>query len=341
MNIQYLGLDIGGAHVKAVGLNNEKKIVLVEYFKCYFWNKAKEFLNVVSQINKYINKKTLIGITMTAELCDTFENRKQGFRILSNYCKYLKNDFFFYSSGNRPFIKNAKYNDVISMNWHAIGRYVVNHVSNCIIVDFGSTTTDFICIKNDEIKNIHFDDFSRLNNSELLYSGLIRTPIFSVTNEVRIDDKVFVIIPEMFSNMADVYRINKTINLYHDIDDTTDLRSKSYQNSLCRVSRNFGIDYNKSMEKFIIEIAKNIAEKQLSIIEKFISVIRKKYDLKSGHPIITSGVGKDVLIELLKPKNYKLLPLDYLIRSDSDKLKKEAAFHAPAFSIAYLLSTIK
>ena len=33
------------------------------------------------------------------------------------------------------------------MNWHSIGRYLENFVNNAIVIDFGSTTTDFICIK--------------------------------------------------------------------------------------------------------------------------------------------------------------------------------------------------
>ena len=341
MKIQYLGLDIGGAHIKVVGLNATRQIVLVKYMKCYFWNKSEDFLTFVKQINKYINKQTLIGITMTAELCDSFKTRKQGFDVVSRYCKELKNDFFFYSLGKSPFIKKAEYKNVVSMNWHAIGSYVSHEITNCIIIDFGSTTTDLICIKNKKIKNIHFDDFSRLNNSELLYSGLVRTPIFSIINEVKIDDKTFKIIPEFFSNMGDIYRISYSQELCHDIDDTADLRSKSYINSLCRVSRNFGIDYDTSLENFIIQISKNIVGKQLSVINKSINILRKKYNLEPEHPVITSGIGKDILIKLLKPKKCRLLPFDALITGSSDKLKTMAALHAPAFSVAHLLSTSK
>ena len=341
MKIQYLGLDIGGAHIKVVGLNKTRQIVLVEYLKFYFWDKSKDFLTFIKQINKYIDEKTLIGITMTAELCDSFKTRKQGFNTLLSYCKNLKNDFFFYSLGKSYFVKKAKYKNVISMNWHAIGSYVSHEVSNCIIIDFGSTTTDLICVKNNKIRNVHFDDFSRLNNSELLYSGLVRTPIFSITNKVKIDDKTFNIIPEIFSNMADIYRISNLLELYHDIDDTSDLRSKSYINSLCRVSRNLGIDYDTSLEDFIIQISKNIVRKQLASINKSIDILRKKYNLEPEHPIITSGIGKDILIKLLKPKKCRLLPFDNLISSGSDKLRTMAALHAPAFSVAHLLSTSK
>ena len=37
----YVGLDIGGAHVKAVGIDQYKKINLIFYEKCPIW---KDFL---------------------------------------------------------------------------------------------------------------------------------------------------------------------------------------------------------------------------------------------------------------------------------------------------------
>ena len=34
------------------------------------------------------------------------------------------------------------------MNWHSIGRFIQKHLKDGIVIDFGSTTTDFICIKD-------------------------------------------------------------------------------------------------------------------------------------------------------------------------------------------------
>ena len=43
-----------------------------------------------------------------------------------------------------------------------------SHKDKIIIVDFGSTTTDFVCIKNSKIINQGFDDFTRLSKKEIL-----------------------------------------------------------------------------------------------------------------------------------------------------------------------------
>ena len=34
------------------------------------------------------------------------------------------------------------------MNWHSIGEYVRSKKKDALVIDFGSTTTDFLCIKN-------------------------------------------------------------------------------------------------------------------------------------------------------------------------------------------------
>ena len=59
------------------------------------------------------------------------------------------------------------------MNWHSIGRYFSKNFNNVIIVDFGSTTTDFVCIKNSKIINKGFDDFTRLSKKEIFIQELL------------------------------------------------------------------------------------------------------------------------------------------------------------------------
>ena len=91
-------------------------------------------------------------------------------------------------------------------------RFIQKHLKDGIVIDFGSTTTDFICIKDWQIKNNWFDDFYRINNAELMYTGVTRTPIFAICNSVKYNAKTFNIIPELFSTLSDVYRINGKIN---------------------------------------------------------------------------------------------------------------------------------
>ena len=57
------------------------------------------------------------------------------------------------------------------MNWHSIGNFFSKKFENLIIVDFGSTTTDFVCIKNSKIVNDGFNDFTRLSEQYKFVEG--------------------------------------------------------------------------------------------------------------------------------------------------------------------------
>ena len=77
---------------------------------------------------------------------------------------------------------------------------------NCILVDIGSTTTDIIPIKNKEIISKGVTDYQRLKSNELIYLGVLRTPIQAVEKKKNL-------INENFANLSDVYRVlNKIPN---------------------------------------------------------------------------------------------------------------------------------
>ena len=92
-------------------------------------------------------------------------------------CKKLNFNYSFYTNKKKNFSKNIRkdYKNLISMNRHSIGKFFSKKFENLIVVDFGSTTTDFVCIKNSKIVNDGLNDFTRLSNKEMFYSGIIRT----------------------------------------------------------------------------------------------------------------------------------------------------------------------
>ena len=167
--IKYLGIDIGGAHFKIVGLDEKKSVCFSEYRKCYIWKGLENLRKEIDYTNSLnLQKDASCGITMTAELCDNFKSKKHGAIEISRLCKKLNFNYSFYTNSQKIFSKNMQknYKNVISMNWHSIGRYFLTKFDNLMVVDFGSTTTDFICIKNSKIVNDGFEDFSRLSKKK-------------------------------------------------------------------------------------------------------------------------------------------------------------------------------
>ena len=338
-DISYLGIDIGGANLKIIGVNENKQIVYVDYSSCKIWNNQSYLDKKLLKLNRIKTKKKIkCGITMSAELCDCFKNREFGAKQIFKSCENLIFDCFFYSKSKSSFLKKDSYSNIISMNWHSIGRFLKKRIKNAIVIDFGTTTTDFIIIKKGRILNKNYDDFSRLNNNELLYTGFTRTPIFGISQQIRIQGKLLNIIPEFFSDSADVNKIIGQLNTSIDIDKTADGLNRSYFNSSRRISRSFGFDYKKSKRSLIKKICIELSSIQINKVFANLLKIQKKFSVQD-FPIILSGVGQEVVNKFLKKRGVKTIKFEnFLIPS---KLNKEASSHAPAVSIALLIGDLK
>jgi len=336
--IDFLGIDVGGAHIKIVGLDRHRHINYVDYRRCHLWENIKNLRNQIKFINTISkNKKIKCGITMTGELCDIFGDRINGAKIIFKECMKIKYEKFFYTNSNEIFQKKEiDFEKIISMNWHAIGKFLENILENAVIVDFGSTTTDFICIKKHKLVNIGSDDFSRMNNFELLYTGLTRTPIFGVLNSLWLEPNQYQIIPEFFSDMSDVYRVKKKIVKNFDLDGVADKSGKSINDSLKRISRSFGFDYKNEKKNLVKNIVEIISKEQLNKITKNIDFLFKKFKFDKNTPVIFCGIGQDIIYDFLKKKKKTYFLTDFFPGKNTN-LKKISTYHAPALCIANLL----
>jgi uncharacterized hydantoinase/oxoprolinase family protein len=191
-------------------------------------------------------------------------------------------------------------------------------------------------VKNGIISNKYFDDFSRLNNNELIYTGIIRTPIFSLKKKINYNGREFEIIPEQFSTTCDLFRIKKKIKNYFDIDEESSFSKKKVQNSYLRVARSFGLDFSKNKQKLINVFCELLIAHQLNIIKKNLNILIKKFMFKSKVPIVMSGIGQDILYDFLRESHNTFL-LESFVTSKNKNLKKKASYHAPALCIALLL----
>lgn len=338
----YLGIDIGGANLKAIGLNKNKRILFVYYKKCPVWLGTKELEKEISFLNKKINVNNVIcGITMTAELCDNFNDRNEGVNKIKAICTKLNCKCLYFNNKTKSLFDFDTNNiSIASMNWLSTGSFIQRQVKNALIVDFGSTTTDLVVIKNSKIKNKFFTDFDRINNDELIYTGFTRTPIFSISREVKWKNSIFQIIPEFFSNTADLYRVKLMLPDRVDLFETTDSRNKSIINSLKRVSRNLGIDYKENNLPFILGVVEEIIKIQKQLIFNSIHKLIRFYKLDRTTPIICCGIGKNVIKTFAIEEKFNVCEFGSFLKG-SKKNIDHASMHAPAFSCAFLVSFLK
>ena len=302
-----LGLDIGGAHLKACLIKNDTflKLIKADLFKTPIWESKNSLVLILRKIEKQWNIRgdVQINITMTAEMADCFKNRREG---VQNILSIIKRTL---SAGNLKIysakgLKNIKttfknYKQFASANWYATADILSKLEKNCFLIDIGSTTTDIVPIKCGKILSpTSSTDHLRLQRGELVYLGVFRTSLSSIKKQLLFRSKMTNVIRENFASTADLFRLTEKINSKYDLYPTQDGKSKSKLATRQRLARIIGLDANDVTTEELNGFALQIKQIFVSEIIENLEKVRRHYSMCSGTPIIVTGSGKFLAAEI-------------------------------------------
>ena len=334
----FIGWDIGGSNTKISIIKSNK--AKSEVHEIELWRDAglSKLKKLISDLGTNQNG-TYHGITLSGEMCDIFPSRENGINtILSFFKKFSSNTYVYSSSGFIKLHKIREHKKVASMNWYSVGEMISKKIDNCIIINMGSTTTDFIMIKNNTIINKREDDFTGINNDELLYTGFLRSPIYALTDEVRVNMISYKVIPENFSSMADIYQILKIIDIKYDYSSRADRRSKTILNSYKRVARSFGFDFKHNHKKIIEKLCQEIMHIHITKIYRSLRIIIKKNSYKNNNvKIIGLGIGITLIKKMVNKYNMTYINMNTVLKNHPVRFDKKTLIHFPSYAVAYLL----
>ncbi len=318
-NIIILGLDIGGANTKAALIlfddkNIENTFSYIEYFP--FWEKSitnldNLFKNIIERfiIKSGFNLDDLsyIAITITAELSDAFQTKREGILTVLNALKKvfpIKKQYFISHSGKFITFDEVKNNplNIAAANWVSTALYLGKFVPNCILIDSGSTTTDIIPIVDSKPVTKGDNDITRMINHELIYTGGLRATIPSITHFVPYRGNMVRISFEKFALVSDVHMIMGNITEKDYINDTADNRPKKLEYCYARLARIICMDIESISKEELNQIAEYIYNMQLNIIKTeitlFYNELINRYPLFKENPhFIVTGLSADFLIK--------------------------------------------
>jgi len=288
-----LGLDIGGANTKSVLIKcQEGKIIkaypYIEYFP--FWEKSKKtiaelFKRIILyniQANGFkIKDLDKIAITMTAELSDAFQTKREGILTILNALKnFFPPDLLIFINNKNIFINIEELEldplQIAAANWVSTALYLGQFVPKCILIDAGSTTIDIIPISDSIPCPRGRNDITRLQNHELIYTGGLRATIPSIIHFVPFKGEMVRISFERFALISDIHLILGNITEKEYTNDTADNRSTSLDDCFARLSRVICMDLESISKEELIHIANYIYEKQLEIIKDEINLFYNK-----------------------------------------------------------------
>ncbi|MEE8168210.1 MAG: hydantoinase/oxoprolinase family protein [Candidatus Hydrothermarchaeales archaeon] len=285
--------DIGGANIKKLLAEGDEIEVLsseVSYFP--FWKKREQFEGFLRKLNLGTD---LVGITMTAELCDCFSSKAEGVDYITSICEKVFNSPL-YLSIDGELLKYSAIQDSLSLaatNFVASLAFLEDRFGKGLLLDVGSTTTDIVPFERGK-RLYEKSDLQRLQKKQLVYTGFLRTPVNSIVSRVPYNGKPVDIASEAFAITADVYNI---LGMTDYPCDTPDGKGKDVKDSMCRVARLLCADLEEVGEGRIRDICDHIKEAQVEIIAESLLEVAEEYRMKDAY---ICGVGKALAEEACK-----------------------------------------
>jgi probable H4MPT-linked C1 transfer pathway protein len=199
--------------LKLAQINASGQLIDVRQLPCPIWRGIEYLDRALEEASHAIQaKRTCHALTMTAELADIFTDRLQGMQVLiEHFGAHVSVGRIRIFAGKAGWLATAEVKEhatsIASANWLASASYAARKCARGIVVDIGSTTTDIIEFRDGRIWYRGYSDGERLRTGELVYTGVLRTPVMAVVQWVPFEGEWQTLASEQFATLADVYQL--------------------------------------------------------------------------------------------------------------------------------------
>lgn len=276
--MQVLGLDIGGANLKAALSTGEARSIPFP-----LWKIPDRLPDELVSLTEDWNAWDALAVTMTGELADCFRTKAEGVGTIVAAAVRLAGTrpVGFWSTEGEflpPHLAVEKPVQIGAANWHALATWLARsqQVESGLLIDVGSTTTDIIPLQAQKAAPRGKTDLERLHSSELIYTGVSRTPLCAVTRAVTLHGHVCPLAAELFATTRDVYLILGLLpEDSHDLD-TANQRPATVEFARERLARMVCCDTTELTTETLDNLATQFAEaQQEQIVEALRTVTRR------------------------------------------------------------------
>jgi probable H4MPT-linked C1 transfer pathway protein len=335
-----IGWDLGGANLK-LARAEAGRITHVAQVPCPVPQDRSKFDAALEEALKLCpsDPGTRHAVTMTGELSDVFADRAEGVVYLVALMRKATGEDTIFYGGRAGFLDAgravARTLDVASANWHASAALVAGHFSDGLFVDAGTTTTDLIPLRSGAPATRGYSDGERLAEGELVYTGVVRTPVMAVAQDAPFKGRSQSIAADRFATMADVWHLLGELPPDADPYPTADLRGKTAAESAARLARMLGRDGSEAELAEWIAVARHFADCQLARIETAARTLTAREGLGADTPVIGAGCGRFVAKRLAERLDRPHRDVSEIIEAAPGQ-SEMAARCAPAVAVALL-----
>jgi probable H4MPT-linked C1 transfer pathway protein len=280
-----LGLDIGGANVKVANAAGQAVLRPFE-----LWKNPGGLTKILRQVIGAFTRPDLLAVTMTGELCDCFETKREG--VLSIL------DSLTEAAGSTPMLvwrNDGRFVDlatarkdplpIASANWLALATFAgrFSPRGSSLLIDIGSTTTDIIPIAEGVPVPKGHTDAERLETGELLYTGARRTPVCAFLNGIGA--------AELFATTLDAFLLLDLLPENSTDHGTADGRPATKMQAHARMARMIGGDRETTTLEEAVRLAHQVAMRQNYLLELAINSVTSEMP-KPLQCLVLAGSGE-------------------------------------------------
>lgn len=312
---RYLGLDVGGANLK---LADGGAFAASRYFP--LWQRPAD---LAAELTQFLDEAPGgagcgIAVTMTGELADCFETKREGVRHILAAVEE--------AASGRPILVYAlpglwltaeqarqRTMEVAAANWHALAAAAaqVAGVSPAVVVDVGSTTCDVIPVIDGRVVALGRNDPKRLLHGELVYTGVRRSPVCAVAAELPWRGQKCPTAQELFATTLDAYLL--TGDLPEDEQDchTADGRPATRRWAHDRLARAICADRELFDEADALAAAQAIAENQQALLHTALRRVLAR--LEDSPTAVVSGSGEFLAARVCQAAGLPIVSLGQML----------------------------
>lgn len=327
---RWLGIDIGGAHLKVADGQG-----FAETYVFPLWQRHKDLVQELRTTIAGSPHTDHVAACMTGELADCFATKADGVRfILESFVAAVdyRHARVYCNDGRlvTPQVAIDNPHWASASNWHALARFAGRYAKSgpALVIDAGSTTCDVVPLMGGSPANKAVTDTDRMIAGELVYSGVVRTPVCAVADAITYRGQPCPLAHEMFATMRDVYLTLGELPESSSTHYTADGRPATREAAQARLARSICLDRTQFGADDATAMAQELAAAQVQMVAKAINQTAASLG-QTPKTAIISGQG-----EFLARRALEKLRWQCSVVSLREQLGDGASACAPAHALA-------
>jgi (4-(4-[2-(gamma-L-glutamylamino)ethyl]phenoxymethyl)furan-2-yl)methanamine synthase len=323
-----LGLDIGGANIKAATSAGQAYTLPFP-----LWKKTDQLCGALHEVLVRLEypqqSEGLIAITMTGELCDCFPSKAAGVRhiLLAVQDVFREQPVFVWRNDGKWASINHSLEEpapVASANWLASATFAARYLPSGegYFFDLGSTTLDVIRIAEGRPFTKSHTDLDRLQAGELHYIGCSRTPVCHLLQHHEMRGKPVSLAAEMFATIDDARLVLNQSEEDEADRNTADGQPRTRRHAAARLARMLCSDIDELGSDRVDGLA-------AAVMQAFQQRLKSVAATTLRSSVVITGSGEEYLLDVLRQQE----PI-----SISKQLGSSLSTALAAYAVATLLA---